>query len=186
MKTVMQQLESGLVGVVCGWKRSWNAFNDWSALLFGRRASPLLRQRWSALTSQGSTSRSPGANPSQLGSRAGCRTAWRRFGERGSVRNNCAFHSFPSRFGAGSEGRYGLRAARRQCNSAKENDLNLYVTLFIASLSSIAAEHGVTSSMQALVNPAVATLSAWPNVGTCMMRRFLRGRDTLCMRIAEL
>ena len=29
----MQQLESGLVGVVCGWNRSWGAKNDLSALL---------------------------------------------------------------------------------------------------------------------------------------------------------
>ena len=29
----MQQLESGLVGVVCGWNRSWGAKNDKSALL---------------------------------------------------------------------------------------------------------------------------------------------------------
>ena len=45
-----------------------------------------------------------------------------------------------------------FRAARRKPNSVKEDDLNLYVTLFISSLCTIAAEHGVTSSVQRLVN----------------------------------
>ena len=41
-----------------------------------------------------------------------------------------------------------FRAARQKPNSVKEDDLNLYVTLFISSLCAIAAEHGVTSSVQ--------------------------------------
>ena len=41
----MQQLESGLVGVVCGWNRSWGVKNDWSALLSLCRASPRKRSR---------------------------------------------------------------------------------------------------------------------------------------------
>ena len=49
-----------------------------------------------------------------------------------------------------------FRAARQKPNSVKEDDLNLYVTLFISSLCAIAAEHGVTSSVQLLADPAVA------------------------------
>jgi len=48
-----------------------------------------------------------------------------------------------------------FRAARQKPNSVKEDDLNLYVTLFISSLCAIAAEHGVTSSVQLLADPAV-------------------------------
>ena len=48
-----------------------------------------------------------------------------------------------------------FRAARRKPNSVKEDDLNLYVTLFISSLCAIAAEHGVTSSVQTTPDPAV-------------------------------
>ena len=62
-----------------------------------------------------------------------------------------------------------FRAARQKPNSVKEDDLNLYVTLFISSLCAIAAEHGVTSSVQ-LASPSSRTCST-PSLALHQLRK---------------
>ena len=75
--------------------------------------------------------------------------------ERVSGRKSSPFVAYILANGGGQDGRYGLRAVRQKPNSVKEDDLNFYVTRFISSLCAIAAEHGVTSSVQLLADPAV-------------------------------
>ena len=154
---VQQQLKPRLMGVVCegveAGMRSTMLCRLPSLIVIGlvKEADGSPRRRWVDQSITRSEPR-PAWVTSWLPHCADCvKALW----ERGSGRSR---HSFAPAYGRGPDRRYGLRAARRKPNSVKEHDLNLYVTLFISSLCTIAAEHGVTSSVQRLVNPAVHVL----------------------------
>ena len=146
----MQQLESGLVGVVCGWNRSWGAKNDLCELLTVIGLRVVNDVGGARLLRKGRPVDHQERTQASLGHELAAALRRLREGALGA-----RIWPFAPAYGGGPDRRYGLRAARRKPNSVKEHDLNLYVTLFISSLCTIAAEHGVTSSVQKLVNPAV-------------------------------